>query len=228
MEHVLLSNDFILVDDRGRVEPSLTPAESAALCDRDFSVGGDGVLIALDPTPSSAMADVRMQRAGEVRQRHPLLRVVLKDRRGEKAAAGAHRAADEQQRDDMVNIKEAIPIWMWHVLDGAGTTENPGTFGAVSMGNPHCIVFVDDLEKDVDFHVDGPALEADATFPKKVNVEFVQVADDRHLLMKVWERGAGPTLACGTGACALAVAAMRAGKISRTKEGERVRVGLPG
>mmetsp|Transcript_29367 Transcript_29367/g.58269 ORF Transcript_29367/g.58269 Transcript_29367/m.58269 type:complete len:80 (+) Transcript_29367:185-424(+) len=46
----------------------------------------------------------------------------------------------------MVNIKEAIPIWMWHVLDGAGTTENPGTFGAVSMGNPHCIVFVDDLK----------------------------------------------------------------------------------
>jgi diaminopimelate epimerase len=96
---------------------------------------------------------------------------------------------------------------------------------AVSMGNPHCVIFLDDLEKDIDFERDGPALEAAPEFPAKINVEFVQVMSETHLKMKVWERGAGPTLACGTGACALTVAAIRAGKIP---PGNLVRVTLPG
>jgi len=94
----------------------------------------------------------------------------------------------------------------------------------VSMGNPHAIIFLDDLENDIDFEVDGPALESHSAFPARTNVEFVQVMADDHLKMKVWERGAGPTLACGTGACALTVAAIRAGKIPRVK----TRVTLPG
>lgn len=95
----------------------------------------------------------------------------------------------------------------------------------VSTGNPHCIIFVDDLEKDIDFESDGPALESNTdAFPAKINVEFVQVMSDNQLKMKVWERGAGPTLACGTGACALVVAAIRAGKIPR----DSTRVTLPG
>ena len=66
----------------------------------------------------------------------------------------------------------------------------------VSMGNPHAIIFVDDLVKDIDFESDGPALESDVSaFPAKTNVEFVQVMSPNHLKMKVWERGAGPTLA---------------------------------
>jgi diaminopimelate epimerase len=94
----------------------------------------------------------------------------------------------------------------------------------VSMGNPHAIIFVDDLETSIDFESDGPALEKASVFPAKTNVEFVQVMAKDHLKMKVWERGAGPTLACGTGACALTVAAIRAGKIPRVK----TRVSLPG
>ena len=82
--------------------------------------------------------------------------------------------------------------------------------------------------RDIDFESDGPALESDTgAFPAKTNVEFVQVMSPTHLKMKVWERGAGPTLACGTGTCALVVAAIRAGKVPRAgKEG--VRVTLPG
>merc|ERR1740130_492663 len=92
------------------------------------------------------------------------------------------------------------------------------------MGNPHAIIFVDNLEKDIDFESDGPALEGDTSaFPAKTNVEFVQVLSPTHLRMKVWERGAGPTLACGTGACALTVAAVLAGKAERT-----CKVSLPG
>jgi len=102
---------------------------------------------------------------------------------------------------------------------------------AVSMGNPHAIIFVDDLEKDIDFERDGPELESHPAFPAKTNVEFVQVLSPTHLKMKVWERGAGPTLACGTGTCALVVAAIRAGKIPRNPEGGSelgTRVTLPG
>jgi diaminopimelate epimerase len=97
---------------------------------------------------------------------------------------------------------------------------------AVSMGNPHAIIFVDDLENDIDFESDGPALESCVqVFPARIHVEFVPVLLDTHLRMKVWERGAGPTLACGTGTCALVIAAIRAGKIPA---GNKVRVTLPG
>jgi diaminopimelate epimerase len=104
---------------------------------------------------------------------------------------------------------------------------------AVSMGNPHAIIFVDNLDEDVVLDKDGPALECHEAFPQKTNIEFVQVLTPTHLKMKVWERGAGPTLACGTGTCALVVAAIRAGKIPHPtgedgSEASQVRVTLPG
>jgi len=77
----------------------------------------------------------------------------------------------------------------------------------ISMGNPHAIVFLPDLGA-LDFERLGPLFEVHPCFPKKINTEFVQVRSRTSLLMKVWERGAGPTLACGTGACALTVAAI--------------------
>ncbi len=75
----------------------------------------------------------------------------------------------------------------------------------VSMGNPHCVIFVDDVD---DFPVSeyGPLIENSAIFPKRTNVEFVEVLSGRRIKMRVWERGSGETLACGTGACASAVA----------------------
>lgn len=78
-------------------------------------------------------------------------------------------------------------------------------FTCVSMGNPHAITIVDDTKKfDVEKY--GRILEVDKAFPKKANIEFVQIADKENIKMRVWERGAGETLACGTGACATAVA----------------------
>jgi diaminopimelate epimerase len=78
----------------------------------------------------------------------------------------------------------------------------------VSMGNPHCIIFVDDLDA-IDLPTIGPKIETHPAFPEKTNVEFAQVLDRTHIRMKVWERGAGITLACGTGACATLVAAVQ-------------------
>ncbi len=80
------------------------------------------------------------------------------------------------------------------------------TVTCVSMGNPHCIMFVDDVE-EAPVHTLGPAIETHPAFPKKTNVEFAQVTDDNLIRLRVWERGVGETLACGTGACATTVAA---------------------
>ena len=82
----------------------------------------------------------------------------------------------------------------------------------VSMGNPHFVIFVDNVE-DIDLPVIGPQLETHPIFPRKTNVEFVQRIDKNTLRMRVWERGAGITKACGTGACATAVAACLTGRI---------------
>lgn len=87
----------------------------------------------------------------------------------------------------------------------------------VSMGNPHCVVFVDDAEA---FPIEeaGPHFEKHEAFPRRVNAEFVTVRDRRHLRMRVWERGASVTLACGTGSCATLVAAVLTGRAERQAE----------
>ncbi|MBQ2752331.1 MAG: diaminopimelate epimerase, partial [Oscillospiraceae bacterium] len=77
-------------------------------------------------------------------------------------------------------------------------------FTAVSMGNPHIITYVDDVNA-IDIEKEGPALEHHDMFPERTNIEFIQVVSPRELIMRVWERGSGETLACGTGACAVAV-----------------------
>lgn len=83
-------------------------------------------------------------------------------------------------------------------------------FSCVSMGNPHCVLFTENIDA-LDLEKIGPAYENDALFPERVNTEFVEVIDDHTLKMRVWERGSGETLACGTGACATAVAAVLCG-----------------
>ena len=80
----------------------------------------------------------------------------------------------------------------------------------VSMGNPHCVTFVDELSDDWVLGV-GPSVENDAHFPNRINAEFVEVVSPTEVKMRVWERGSGETLACGTGACAVCVAGVLSG-----------------
>ena len=94
----------------------------------------------------------------------------------------------------------------------------------VSMGNPHCVTFVDDVES-LELEKIGPYFETHKAFPQRVNTEFVKVIDDHTLQMRVWERGSGETWACGTGACATAVAAVENGYC---KKGEDITVHLRG
>lgn len=87
-----------------------------------------------------------------------------------------------------------------------------GTF--VSMGNPHCVIFVDDINK-IDIAAEGSQLERHSLFPQRCNIEFAQVLKDGKIRMRVWERGSGITMACGTGACATATAAALTGRSGR-------------
>lgn len=90
-------------------------------------------------------------------------------------------------------------------LEAAGKTYE---VTCVSMGNPHCVIFMDEDVRELDLEKIGPDFENHARFPKRINTEFVNVIDETHLRMRVWERGSGETLACGTGTCATVVAAI--------------------
>jgi diaminopimelate epimerase len=245
-----LGNDFILVDDRDRDTPSLTPEESQKLCDRNFGVGGDGVIFALKPPSEDYDFRMRIYNSdgsepemcgNGIRCFAQFLKDLGADKESYRVDTLAGPIIPVMNEDGTITVDMGEPILKAADVPCtlAANAENDSVVeqtlecngktwkvNAVSMGNPHCVIFVDDLEKDIDFESDGPALEADTEiFPAKTNVEFVQVMSDTHLKMKVWERGAGPTLACGTGACALTIAAIRAGKIP---SGNKVRVTLPG
>lgn len=85
--------------------------------------------------------------------------------------------------------------------------DNDYKITCLSMGNPHCVVFCDDIDR-LDLNKIGPLFEHHEMFPERINTEFVEIVDENHLKMRVWERGSGETLACGTGACAVAVASV--------------------
>lgn len=251
-----LGNDFILIDDRDRTTPSLTPEQSQRLCDRNFGIGGDGVIFALQPPEAGAGDDepydfsMRIYNSdgsepemcgNGIRCFAQFLKDLGADAESYRVNTLAGPIIPVMNADGTITVDMGgpilaaadVPTTLEANADGDSVMEqilecNDKTWkvSAVSMGNPHCIIFVDDLEQDIDFESDGPALEScTAAFPAKTNVEFVQVLSETHLKMKVWERGAGPTLACGTGTCALVVAAIRAGKIPA---GNKVRVTLPG
>ena len=114
-------------------------------------------------------------------------------------------------RPDLVPVNLPGDMVMGCPLEVDGVTYD---IHCVSMGNPHCIVFVDDPDH-VDVEGVGKLLENHPIFPNRANIEFVQVVNRQHLRMRVWERGSGETLACGTGACASLVAAVMTGRADR-------------
>ncbi|NOY52969.1 MAG: diaminopimelate epimerase [Deltaproteobacteria bacterium] len=231
-------NDFIVIDARS-IDPAPVIAQARRLCDRKFGIGADQLLL-IRPSES---ADFRMQifntDGSEVEMCGNGIRCFakyLKERNlTTKETLTVETAAGIMTpviREKEVDVDMGEPI-----LDGpqipvrmeSRVISQPVEFSGkewkitcVSMGNPHCIIGVDDLEQ---FPVEkvGPCIETDPLFPNRTNVEFVQVINDRELKMRVWERGTGETLSCGTGACAATVAAVLNGWTGR-----KVRVHLAG
>jgi diaminopimelate epimerase len=239
-----IGNDFIVLDCRERVIPRLGGVIKR-LSHRRFGIGFDQALILLP----SKRADFRMEiyngDGGRVEMCGNGIRCLAKYiwERGLsdkspleiETLAGIirPRRAGRQVKVDMgepILDGEKIPVRkQGQVIDyplKAGGRRFLIT--AVSMGNPHCVIFVDDVDA---FPLDqfGPLIENDPFFPERVNVEFVEVVSEKVLKMRVWERGAGETLACGTGACATVVAATLKGLIGGAAavhlKGGKLRIG---
>ncbi|NHC38144.1 diaminopimelate epimerase [Scytonema millei] len=233
-----LGNDFILIDNRASSEPIVTPEQAVKLCDRHFGIGADGVIFAL---PGTNGADYTMRifnsDGSEPEMCGNGIRCFAKflgDLEANTNLTSCLRihtlagiivpqlTADGQVKVDMGEprlLAAEIPT----TLTAAGekvinqsldVADRTWSVTCVSMGNPHCITFVDDVAA-IPLEEIGPQFEHHPVFPQRTNTEFIQVTSRDYLKMRVWERGAGATLACGTGACASLVAGVLVGKCDR-------------
>ena len=237
------ANDFVYVDAREGFPGDPTKL-APTLCDRHTGIGADGLILLLPSTE----ADCRMVIYNADGSRPEMCgngirgfakfvfdrRIIAKDVLTVETDAGVKTLRCEVQagRVTRVAVDMGTPEWRGpqipvaaegevidHPLEVAGRKYD---VTCVAMGNPHCVVFLDDVAR-LPLAVLGPQFEHHPFFPKRVNTEFIRVASPTRLEMRVWERGAGETMACGTGACAAAVAAARTGRAGR-----RVVVALPG
>jgi diaminopimelate epimerase len=232
-----LGNDFILIDNRHSSEPVIAPEKAVDLCDRHFGIGADGVIFALpgqngtdytmrifnsdgsEPEMcgngirclAKFIADLEPSEAKTQYRIHTLAGVITPELRSDgqvKVDMGVPRllaaeipttlaAADAK----VIDVPLEVAGKSWSVT-------------CVSMGNPHCITFVEDVSA-VALETVGPQFEHNPAFPQRTNTEFIQVIRSEYVKMRVWERGAGVTLACGTGACAAVVAGVLVGKCAR-------------
>jgi diaminopimelate epimerase len=238
-----LGNDFVLIDNRAQPEPMLSPEQARQVCDRNFGVGADGVIFLLPSTSQPHAMRIFNNDGSEAQMCGNGIRCLAKFMKAlnipmedggysieTKAGLIVPRFDGEQVIVDMGPPRlsaEEIPTTL--VPKGEKVLNLPlpepwsrFSVTTVSMGNPHAVIFVDDLEQ-VELANWGPAIESHPAFPERTNVHFVQVLNSTHLKVKVWERGAGPTLACGTGACAILVAA-----VLNQKAEKRATVELPG
>ncbi len=233
-----LGNDFILIEDlEGNLE--IRPELVRAVCDRHFGIGADGLLL----VQNSSRADYFMNYFNADGSRAEMcgngirvfakyiyenlkpepelaietlagIKLVELDTEGGRAS----RATVDMGRPGL--SAAGVPV----VIDAESCVDCPAKVGervyditCLSMGNPHCVIFTQDIDS-VDLRSIGPMIEGSDLFPDRVNVEFVEVTSPDRLRLRVWERGVGETLACGTGACAALVAASLTGRAGREAE----------
>lgn len=219
-----LGNDFVVIDSRGRGAVT-TAALARALGDRNRGVGFDQLAeirdaddadIALDFWNSDGTRAGACGNATRCVADH-VMREAGRDSVSIRTARGTLQA--RRRADGLVSVNMGLPHLDWAEVPLARRVDTlhlplPGTPVAVGMGNPHCVLFVPDADA-VDVAGQGAALERDLLFPEGTNVEFATLTAPDRLRMRVWERGTGITLACGSGACATAVAAHRRGLTGR-------------
>ena len=218
-----LGNDFVVLDSRAQAIPAMTTAFAAALADRKTGIGCDQLILI---APSS-QADFRMRifnaDGGEVGACGNATRAVGllhgSPARIETLAGILHSSPVDggiavdmgEPRFDWQTIPLAYAMDTLHMPLGWGDLDNPA---AVNVGNPHAVFFTPDCNA-VALGEWGPLIEHDPLFPERVNVNIATIVDRQTIRLRVWERGVGETRACGTGACATAIAAMRRGLVDR-------------
>lgn len=237
-------NDFVVIEDlNDRYGRALNAAFVRLVCDRHRGIGADGLIRIAPGSAAPFFMDYRNADGSLAEMCGNGARVVAKYLGDRGLVSGAFELetragvkhlelhADERGRVDQVTVDMGAPGPAHERplalrLDGSGTAvETVAT--VLSMGNPHAVVFVDGLATSLDqvpVEAEGPRIQHDpAVLPGGGNVEFVQLLDEHTVRARTWERGVGETLACGTGACAVAIAAHLRGLV-----GEQVTVRLRG
>jgi diaminopimelate epimerase len=225
-----LGNDFVVIDAR-TAPVVMTPARARAIADRHAGIGCDQLILIGDAPDADVSMQIfnadgsEVEACGNATRCVPLFvgrDVTIRTKAG---------LLDARLIDGGASVDMGAPRFEWdsiplaYAMDTmtmAASWEDLPAPAAVNVGNPHVVFFVDNLDA-VDTARLGPLIEHDPLFPQRVNVNFAQVVGDNHIHLIVWERGAGLTRACGTGACATAVAAIRR-KLARGP----VTVTLPG
>jgi len=228
-------NDFVIIDAM-QGESLLSPPEISALCRRNTGIGADGVIFACE-APAGIDAAMRIfnadgseaemcgngirclakylfEKKGLSKQNQLIetlagvkkLRLIVVD--DEVQEVEVDMGMPEFSGDDLPAIKDPSDLGEVSIV-----MEDGEELAAVclSMGNPHCVLFVEDVD-EAPVSLLGRTLEMHHIFPNRTNVEFAQLTDPNHLLIRVWERGVGETAACGTGACAAFAAAIHTGQ----------------
>ena len=228
-------NDYVYVDCVGQSPPKDPVALAKRISDRHFGVGGDGLVLILP----SERADARMRMfnldGSEAEMCGNAIRCVAKyvhDHgivRKPTLKIETGRGVLSLELETLHDLVERVRVDMGEpILEAAKIpTTLPGNppvavllpghglaATCVSMGNPHCVVFVEEITDHLVLNI-GPKIEVDPLFPRKINVEFVKVNTRGDVAMRVWERGSGETLACGTGASAVCVAGVLTGRTER-------------
>ena len=229
-----IGNDYVYINGFKEVLP-IPPEELAVkVSDRHFGIGGDGLVLILPANSDSADAQMRMFNAdgSEGKMCGNAIRCVAKFLYDHRICTSETLKIEtmsglktlelsvESSKVELVRVDMGepilnptdIPTLLQH--KGESIVDYPFEVAGqefrittVSIGNPHCVVFCDELTDELVYGI-GPKIEKHTAFPDRINVEFIKVLSPSELQMRVWERGSGETLACGTGACAAAVAAV--------------------
>ncbi|GAC1533565.1 MAG: diaminopimelate epimerase [Ramlibacter sp.] len=235
-------NDFVVLDEtRGRLQ--LLPSQYRWLADRHFGVGADQVLLVRPASDAAVDFEYAIHNAdgGEVEHcgngARCFVRYVrehgLTDKRTIRVRTVNQVLELSEQADGRVTVDMGPPIFepaavpfdrtgiephreggwqLWPLALGTGHEARTVEIAVLSMGNPHAIQVVDDVDS-APVATQGPLIEHHQRFPRRVNAGYLQVVDRAHVRLRVWERGAGETLACGTGACAAVVAGICLGRL---------------
>ncbi len=233
-----LGNDFIIMEAPSWEDADYYQTYASSLCHRNFGIGADGLIITGPDTEMDIFMRIFNPDGSEPEMCGNGIRCVaryaydhglVKNNRISVRTLAGPRYPElilNNQQVEAIKVDMGEPEFKRENISNIGirlkVNNQEFVATAVSMGNPHCIIFVDEVDK-TRVSTWGPLLEVHEMFPARTNVEFVQVINNEEIIMLVWERGTGLTLACGTGACASLVAS-----VLNNKTGRKATVHLPG
>lgn len=220
-------NDFVIFDAR-KTPVHLTPKQISKISDRS-NIGCDQLIILKDSIKADCLMEIYNSdgslsgACGNATRCVASILFSEKDSQFIKIETTADILECERKSADLIAVNMGIPKFNWAEIPLLNKSDSQKIslfgfdFSCVNIGNPHAVTFIDQALSNQKFFEIGPKVETNNIFPQKTNVEFAQIISDDLIKVRVWERGAGETLACGSGACAVAILAIKHGLIKSNK-----------